>query len=172
MMSKKGWLLLILLLLWWPAVAVAQGTPAPVPEEKIDAREKCPVCGMFPARYPQWISQLQLAGGEVFYFDGMKDLLAYYFNPAEFGGAADQEVAAIWTRDYYTTEWIDARRAYFVTGSDVHGPMGHEFVPLASEDKARSFKKDHGGEQILRFEQIDPELVHSLRSGHRMRGGH
>lgn len=169
-MGKR--VLLLLLLLWWcPAVAVAE-MPAPVPEEEINPRERCPVCGMFPTNYPPWISQLHLAGGEVLFFDGMKDLLAYYFAPADFGGEAQQQVAAIWLRDYYTQEWIDGKQAYYVIGSAVHGPMGHEFVPLDSAEKARSFKRDHGGEEILRFNEIDAELVDSLRSGHRMRSGH
>lgn len=177
-----GLFLLLLLVTGSPALALAEtGQPAavgarsevlPAPVEKIAAREKCPVCGMFVARYPEWISQLHLDGGEVHFFDGIKDLLAYYFQPANFGGRAEAEVKAIWTKDYYTLEWLEARQAYFVVGSSVHGPMGHEFLPLASREAAETFMRDHQGSDILTFDQITAERVQSMRSGHRMGHGH
>lgn len=166
----------LLLLLVMPAVVAIGGegtgagpvTELPPPVENIDQREKCPVCGMFVARYPEWISQLHLDGGEVHHFDGMKDLLAYYFNPESFGGRA-AEAKAIWAKDYYTLQWVEARRAWFVVGSTVHGPMGHEFIPLASREAAEAFKRDHQGEEILTFEEITAERVQSMRTGHQMR---
>lgn len=168
-MKKNWWWVLVgsgvLLLLVAGGWAVAK----PGPLAQISPREKCPVCGMFVARYPDWHTQLHLADGKVHHFDGMKDLLAYYFAPEKFGGRADQQAVAIWAKDYYTLEWIDGHAAYYVIGSGVHGPMGHEFIPLDSEEKARTFLADHRGERILRFEEIKAELVEELRSGHRMR---
>ena len=144
---------------------------APPPVEKVGPREKCPVCGMFVARYSEWITQLHLADGKVHFFDGMKDLLAYYFQPEKFGGKADGKVLAIWAKDYYTLQWINGHDAYYVIGSGVHGPMGHEFIPLDSEEKARTFLRDHKGEKILRFNEISSDLVAELRGGHRMGRG-
>lgn len=165
--------LLLATLLVWGAMAGAgtEGEQLPPPLEKIDQREKCPVCGMFVARYPSWVSQLHLAGGETHYFDGMKDLLAYYFNPAAFGGRPDPELKAIWTKDYYTLEWLEARRAYFVVGSTVFGPMGHEFIPLASRAAAESFLRDHQGKEILTLAEITAERVQNMRTGHQMQKG-
>lgn len=144
------------------------GGELPPPVEELDRQVRCPVCGMFVANYPEWVSQLHLDGDEAHHFDGMKDLLAYYFDPAKFDGRTDAEVKAIWARDYYTLEWIEARQAYFVVGSSVHGPMGHEFIPLASREAAEAFKKDHQGEEILTFDEITVERVNSMRSGHQM----
>lgn len=172
-----GLLSLLLLLpvaaLGTPADA-ATGRPAvaaelPPPVENISQRERCPVCGMFVANYPEWISQLHLDGGETHHFDGMKDLLAYYFSPEKFGGLADAEVKAIWTKDYYTLQWVEARRAWFVVGSTVHSPMGHDFIPLASPEAAEAFKRDHQGREILTFDEITAERVDSMRTGHQMR---
>lgn len=161
---------LVLALLWLPAAGTA-GDEAfaagpgelPPPVENLSQRERCPVCGMFVARYPEWISQLHLDGGEAHHFDGMKDLLAYYFSPAKFSGRADAEVKAIWTKDYYTLQWVEARRAWFVVGSRVHSPMGHDFIPLASREAAEAFKRDHQGQEILTFDEITPERVESVR---------
>jgi nitrous oxide reductase accessory protein NosL len=50
-------------------------------------------------------------------------------------------------------------------GSDVLGPMGHELVPLMSEDDAREFLEDHAGVRILRFDDVDPDLLRDLDGG-------
>lgn len=171
--SRRGGLVLVLLglLLVWlpPLVAADPGPTKGSAVTQVDPHEKCPVCGMFVARYPEWVTQMHLADGQLLFFDGMKDMLAYYFNPGDFGGREGAAVTALWAKDYYTTQWIDARSAYFVTGSEVHGPMGHEFIPVDSEEKAQVFKRDHRGEKILGFEEIDPELVEAMRGAHRMR---
>lgn len=169
--ALKVLFLALILSLWLPAFGAA-GPKTPLPVEQVGVREKCPVCGMFVARYPHWITQLHLATGKVHFFDGMKDLLAYYFNPESFGGGKGVEVTAIWAKDYYTLQWIDGRSAYYVIGSGIHGPMGHEFIPLDSEEKAQTFLRDHQGREILRFEEITPELVQEMRGGHTMGRGH
>ena len=148
--------------------ATGRGAELPPPVENLSQREKCPVCGMFVARYPEWISQLHLDDGKAHHFDGMKDLLAYYFNPEKFGGRADAVVKAIWAKDYYTLQWVEARQAWFVVGSRVHGPMGHEFIPLASREAAEAFMRDHQGEEIMTFDEITAERVQNMRTGHRM----
>lgn len=155
-------LLALLLLVAAPAASLAE------PAAAVGAKERCPVCGMFVAKYPNWITQVRLADGTVRYFDGMKDLLAYSFQPAQFGGKPDS-IREIWAKDYYTLAWLDARTAYFVVGSDVYGPMGLEFIPFASEKAAQAFAKDHHGKQVLPFKAITEALVESLRAGQQMR---
>ena len=163
-MSRNRAALLVLL-----AVLIVPALLPAAPGDPVGPKERCPVCGMFVARYPNWVSQIRLADGKLLSFDGMKDLMAYYFHPQEYGGAAAADIREIRVRDYYTLAWLDAKRAYFVTGSDVHGPMGHEFIPFASEKAARAFLKDHQGKQVLPFAAITDELVQSLRAGQKMR---
>lgn len=146
-----------------PVKAVPAG-----PETEVGAKERCPVCGMFVAKYPAWLSQIRLAGGGVKFFDGVKDMMAYYHAPKAFGGSGEA-VAGMWVRDYYSLEWLEAEKASYVLGSDVHGPMGHEFIPFASRAAAENFLKDHKGTRILRFDEISARLVDSLRSGQKMR---
>ena len=55
------------------------------PQEKIESSERCTVCGMFVAKYPNWVTQLCYVDGSVKFFDGTKDLMAHYFDPASFG---------------------------------------------------------------------------------------
>ncbi|MCB2183301.1 MAG: nitrous oxide reductase accessory protein NosL [Desulfobulbaceae bacterium] len=139
------------------------------PTDHIDNGERCAVCGMFVAKYPNWVTQLQYSDGAVKFFDGVKDMMVHYFDPASFGMHGHPDVKEVWVKDYYTLKWIDGRDAYFVVGSDVNGPMGHEFIPFESKEAAESFKKDHQGKEILRFGDISTEKVESMRMGHKMK---
>ena len=67
--------------------------------------------------------------------------------------------------EYYGLTSIDAKAAYYVVGSDVLGPMGHEFVPLETEEDAADFLKEHKGVRILRFDEVSAELPVMLDKG-------
>ena len=138
------------------------------PVKDVAPQERCPVCGMFVAKYPDWITQVRLANGSVKFFDGVKDLLAFHFSPASFG-ASGQAATEIWVKDYYTLTWLDGRAAWYVIGSDVYGPMGHEFIPFSSAAAAENFRKDHKGTRVIRFDEITDPLVQSMRHGQKMR---
>jgi len=130
---------------------------------KPTAREKCPVCGMFVAKYPDWLAAVRLRDGSHVYFDGAKDMFKYLHDPKKYGPARKpEEFQAIAVMDYYELTWIDARKAWYVLGSDVYGPMGRELIPLAKEADAREFMKDHKGMKIIRFADVTPEVIKTL----------
>lgn len=138
------------------------------PSKEISPQDRCSVCGMFVAKYPNWITQARLSNGTVKFFDGVKDLMVFSFNPASFG-APGQKLQELWVKDYYTLAWIDGRAAWYVIGSDVYGPMGHEFIPFSSAAAAENFRKDHKGTKVVRFDEITESLVQSMRHGQNMR---
>lgn len=158
-------LAVIFTLLWpgpWPAVAAQADEPG------IAGDTRCPVCGMFVAKYPQWVTQLVLSDGRTETFDGVKDMMAYFFSPQSFGAAVGVTTCEVRVKDYYSQQWINGRRASYVVGSDVYGPMGHELIPFAERSHAETFLKDHKGREILPFADITPQLIDSLRHGHIM----
>jgi len=128
----------------------------------VSKEEKCPVCGMFVYKYPRWAAQVFF--GETHYsFDGVKDMMKFYFEPQKFVKQhAKEKISKILVTDYYTQKAIEARDAYFVTGSDVYGPMGHELIPFASKEDAKTFYMDHKGGKILQFDEITKEDVYKL----------
>ena len=137
----------------------AASPPAPVPS----ARDKCPVCGMFVAGYPNWVVTVTFTNGSAAYFDGAKDMFTWYLNRSTYAPPLRQtEIAAVTVRDYYSLRQIDGREAYFVSGSDVTGPMGHELIPFRSEKDARGFMADHRGKRIHRFGEITPSVLKAL----------
>jgi nitrous oxide reductase accessory protein NosL len=135
-------------------------TSGPVTVAKED---KCPVCGMFVAKYPDFVAQIVFTDGTYAVFDGAKDMFKYYFNLAKYNPAKKtSDIAFVYVTDYYSLTLIDGQTAHYVIGSDVFGPMGRELIPLAQEQEARSFMKDHAGKQLLRFEAVTPELLKDL----------
>jgi copper chaperone NosL len=67
--------------------------------------------------------------------------------------------------DYYNLQLIDAKAAFYVIGSDVLGPMGHELVPLATRADAEDFMKEHKGRRILGFAEVGAALPVMLDEG-------
>lgn len=139
----------------------AAGDGAPLPP---GPKDKCPVCGMFVAKFPEWIAVVRFQNGSQVFFDGAKDLFTYLQQPHRYrASGASQDVASVWVKDYYHLQMLDARRASFVLGSNVLGPMGKELVPFATDADARTFMKDHGGTRIVRFQEVTPEILRALQ---------
>lgn len=131
----------------------------------------CGKCGMFPASYPQWQSQIIFNDGGMNAFDGCKCMFGYMFNMGEYNKAHQQnDIAKIWVRDFNSGEWIDAKTAHFVIGSDVMGPMGKELIPFQDQQAADSFQKEHGGEQSD-FAAINMATLKPLMGKMHMGGG-
>ena len=139
------------------------------PLDEIPPNTRCPVCGMFVAKYDVWITQIRYDESDLLSFDGMKDMMAFYHNPTAYNGQDQAKISEIWAKDYYSLTWLAARQAFFILGSDVHGPMGHELIPFASKTAAESFMTDHHGQRMLLFDEITVELVEQLRVGNRMK---
>jgi copper chaperone NosL len=136
----------------------AQKQPAP-PSPK----DKCPVCGMFVAKYPDWTTSIVYQDGKTFYFDGPKDLFTYYLNPAKYDPARKRaDIAALYVKDYYSLAFIDGRQAFYVIGSNVLGPMGRELVPFVKRADADGFLHDHLGKNVLRFGEITMATLKAL----------
>lgn len=125
---------------------------------------RCPVCGMFVDKYPNWIAQIEFQDGSAVFFDGPKDMFRFLLDVRKYlPEAASKTTAGIFVTEYYGSKRIDARSAFYVIGSDVHGPMGKELIPFDAEESAVEFKSDHNGEQIIRFEQVDQNSIRQLK---------
>ena len=130
---------------------------------KPSKKDKCPVCGMFVYKYPDWVGKIIFKDESIAFFDGAKDLFKYYYNLKKYNpDKTIKDIAAIYVTEYYDMKIIDAKSAFFVIGSDVYGPMGKELIPFVNESDAAEFKKDHKGKRILGFEDIKPGIIQKL----------
>ncbi len=150
------------LMLALAAPAWAGGAVFPEPGR----HDLCPVCGMVVSKYPAWIASVRYQDGHAHFFDGAKDMFKFLLDMPRY--APDHQihaVASLAVTEYYGLQRIDARRAWFVIGSDVLGPMGHELIPLASRADAEEFLRDHKGRRILRFDEVKRGLPEKLDAG-------
>jgi copper chaperone NosL len=146
------------------AVAIYLYNPALASDKskmiEVTSEDKCPVCGMFVSKYPKWVAQIKINDGHVHYFDGVKDMMKFYFDPAKYEHKhSNNQISELNVTDYYTLESTDGKKAFYVIGSNVYGPMGEELIPFKDEEQAKKFMMDHFGNNILKFEEIKKEIL-------------
>ena len=150
---------LFCLILGMAALAFAGEKGPIVPSPK----DKCPVCGMFVKKYPDWTSQIIFKDGSYAVFDGAKDMFKYFLRFQEFNPThAPTDIDSLYVMEYYSMHPIDGREAYYVVGSDVFGPMGRELIPFAMDEEAREFMKDHKGRAVLKFNEVTADTLKGL----------
>jgi len=153
---------------WFLALALASGALAlagcgeevrPDPQE-ITAGTFCALDGMLLSDYPGPKGQIHYDRGPPDFFCDTMEMFAMYLEPEQ-----KKRVVAIYTQDMGKADWtkpqghwIDAKTALYVAGSRRTGSMGPTLGSFAREEDARTFVGQHGG-QILRFDQVTPEMV-------------
>jgi copper chaperone NosL len=148
-----------------PASGQPMYAPRPVPA---DAR--CPVCGMYPARYPRWAAQIIFKDGAAHYFDSPVNLFDFLHKVDRYDRRYTlDDVAASYVRDLESGQWIEAGRAFFVHGSDVAGPMRTADLPaFTSRTAADAFARQHRG-AVLTAPDMTPQLLTLLSRNGRHR---
>ncbi|MDQ7071886.1 MAG: nitrous oxide reductase accessory protein NosL [Rhodobacterales bacterium] len=97
------------------------------------------------------------------WFSQVRDGVAYLKSPEQ-----SAEIRVLYVNDMGAAiswsepgpeNWIDAKTAYFVVGSDAIGGMGApEIAPFSDPVKANEFASDHGG-KVLKLDDISAETV-------------
>lgn len=130
----------------------------------ITKTDRCPVCGMYPANYPKWHSQVVFKDGEHLSFDSPIEMFRFTHDVAKYDkrhGSGD--IGRIYVPDYENGGWLDAAKAFFVVGSKARGPMGDDLPAFASKEAASGFTKKAGGE-VLNFQQVTPAVINGGHS--------
>ena len=142
------------------ASLVIAGTPGPAKPSRTD---KCPVCGMFVYKYPDFIARSVFSDGNTRYFDGAKDMFKYLLALRKYDPSRRlSDISLVSVTEYYRLTPIDAGKAFYVIGSDVYGPMGKELIPFEKKSEAEEFMSDHKGRAILRYEEVTPGIVRGI----------
>ncbi len=125
---------------------------------KIKAHKECPLCGMYPALYPNFNCQIIFVDGSYEAFDSAVGLLIYLLFPNKIG-IKSKSVSKIYFKDYLKESWLEANSTFFVTGSEVMGPMGTEFLPVDSKQAASELNKQEKGKDIIHFKAINQQYM-------------
>ncbi len=131
--------------------------------KSIPADARCPVCGMYPARFPRWAAQTVFKDGASHYFDSPVDLIAFLQKIDRFNKRyAQKDIAVSYVTDFETGQWIEVGNAFFVHGSTAFGPMRTADLPaFSTRQSADAFARNRNG-KVLTFTQVTPELIQSM----------
>jgi nitrous oxide reductase accessory protein NosL len=125
-------------------------------------------CGMLLVEHPGPKGQIFLEGRvEPVWFSSVSETVAFTMLPEEPAG-----VVAIYVNDMGKAKnwdhpepgaWVEARRAWYVLGSDKRDAAGmgdsrKEPIPFSDEAGAERFRQAHGG-RILRFADIPQDEI-------------
>ena len=106
--------------------------------------------------------QVILTDGKVHWFTSVRDTISFTLLPEE-----PKNIAAIYVNDMSNAEWdnpgednwIQAKDAWYVLGSNRSGGMGApEAVPFSSKEHANKFLNEHGG-KVYAFSSIPESYV-------------
>ncbi len=120
----------------------------------------CSLDGMLLRDFPGPKAQIRYADGQTDFFCDTLEMFSLYLKPEQ-----QRQIKAVFTQDMGKAnwqapqgQWIDARKAYYVVGSDMTGSMGPTLASFAQQADAQAFTQKHGG-RVYRFDQITPEMA-------------
>lgn len=151
-----------------PSSGLAIHEPRSVPA---DAR--CPVCGMYPARFPHWAAQTIFEDGATQFFDSPVNLLVFLRDPARYSRYAASDIVASFVNDVPHGTWIRADAAFYVHGSSAPGPMREGNLPtFSARESAERFAAERGG-VVLTLNEISDLILDALvHEAHRSHAHH
>ena len=155
---------------------------APPPPVELTAVAIGHYCGMNVLEHTGPKGQIILASRkEPVWFSSARDAISFTMLPEE-----PKDISAIYVSDMAkapnwdepgTSNWVDARKAFFVIGSRMKGGMGaDEAVPFSDKNAAETFATENGG-RVMAFADVPKDYVlgataettSSVEDGH---GGH
>lgn len=133
----------------------------------IEQGDVCAVCGMYIFGSPGPRGEAYIEGHKApLKFDSIRDFFAYVLQPEN-----QSILQHLFVQDTAVIDWnhpsnsassfVAARAAYYVAWQPLAGAMGPTLASFAKDQDAQTFVKTHGG-QILRFDEITPQLISLL----------
>ena len=131
----------------------------------MESSDECHLCGMLITHFdgPKGEVFRKEQGGKVFKFCSTRDMFSYYLDPEN-----TRNVSQILVHDMSKMPWgsdsiddkyfIDAKQAWFVTGSEKTGAMGKTLASFSLQTDAQAFAKEFGG-KVLSFKDINQDSL-------------
>ena len=122
---------------------------------RIGAEDRCPVCAMLPIRYPRFAAAIELQDGRTYYFCSPGCMLNAWLHPEIFLGTTAAQLKRPIVLEYLSGQPLDARLVFWVSGSDVIGPMGPALVPLKDKKHLEAFRQRHGAKHVFHLDELN-----------------
>ena len=132
--------------------------PKDIESKAVQEEHRCANCGMYTHIHPNWEQKVISLDKGTMYFDGARCMFKILLDST----TTPKHIEEVQVKDYYSLQYIDGKKAFYVIGSDVLGPMGNELIPFRTQSAAEEFLKDHKGEKIVLFDDVDMPLIMKL----------
>ena len=129
---------------------------------QISDGDRCPVCAMPVKAHERFSAAIALSDNTVFYFCSPGCMLRAWLMPGRYLNRSGDQLSRPVAREYFSGDVVDARRALWVSGSDVVGPMGPALVALKSESQLTAFRRRHGAGRVFRLSSIRVENLEKI----------
>lgn len=139
----------------------SDGTAPPVAALEIVQGTSCALDGMLLADYPGPKAQIHYAGREEpDWFCDTMEMFNIYHSPEQIRAVRAMYVQDMGEADWARPvgQWIDARAAFYVVGSRLHGSMGPTIASFLQRLDAEAFAAEYGGSTHT-FDEITPEMA-------------
>lgn len=131
----------------------------------MESSDECHLCGMLITHFdgPKGEIFRKEQGAKVYKFCSTRDMFSYYLDPEN-----TRNVSQIMVHDMSKMPWgsesiddkhfIDAKTAWFVTGSEKTGAMGKTLASFSLQNDAQAFADEFGG-SVLSFKDINQDSL-------------
>lgn len=119
------------------------------------ASDKCAVCGMPPASYPNNRAEVLTSDKKTLHFCSGRCLVNFLAEPAKYAGK-EAKPMSVWATVYPEGMYDYAGGLFFVVGAKAQGPMGPEPFAFRTRKQAEEFMAKEGG-NIVPFKELKPD---------------
>ncbi len=131
----------------------------------MESSDECHLCGMLITHFdgPKGEIFRKEQGDTVFKFCSTRDMFSYYLDPEN-----NRNVSQILVHDMSKMPWgsdsindkyfIDAKTAWYVTGSEKKGAMGKTLASFSLQTDAQAFAKEFGG-KVISFKEVNQDSL-------------
>jgi copper chaperone NosL len=131
----------------------------------MESSDECHLCGMLITHFdgPKGEVFRREQGDNVIKFCSTRDMFSYYLDPEN-----TRNVSQILVHDMSKMPWgsdsiddkhfIDAKNAWYVTGSEKTGAMGKTLASFSLKNDAQAFAKEFGG-NVLGFKDVNQDSL-------------
>ena len=133
---------------------------------EVTKKDRCLIRQFQVYKHPAWIARAKTKQKTV-YFSSPKSMFEYYFQPIRWtslGALTSSDLVSVTVTDFNTLEAIDAKKAFYVYGSNQTSPGGDDLPAFASKEQAEIFAKKYNGKRVLSFDEVSNALI-SLING-------
>lgn len=137
-----------------------------IPKDKVDdwLKDTNLTCQLFhtidTTNLKNWRAYLVTKDDKKLVFNSVKTMFNYFY--ANFQ-KHDENMSSMLVTDYKNGNLVDATNAFYIFGSNIMSARGDDLIPFENLDDAKEFYAKNSGHKILKFQEINKNLIDYLR---------